>query len=149
MRRHIVKLSADEREQLRVLTRTGSAKAQELTRAHILLNADENGPGLKDEHIATALSVTVQTVERIRKRYNAEGLKSIRRKPRPDKGIPRKIDGAVEARLIALACSDVPNEAPRWTLSMLADEVVRLEVLDSLSLESVRQVLKKTRSSHT
>ncbi len=149
MRRHIVKLNAAEREQLRVLTRTGSAKAQALTRAHILLNADENGPALKDKAIATALGITVQTVERIRKRYNAEGLNAVQRKPRPDKGIPRKIDGAVEARLIALACSDVPNEAPRWTLSMLADEVVRLEVLDSLSLESVRQVLKKTRSSHT
>lgn len=149
MKRHEVKLSAAEREQLRVLTRTGSAKAQALTRAHILLNADENGPALKDKAIATALGITVQTVERIRKHYNAEGLNAVQRKPRLDRGVPRKVDGVVEARLLALACSDVPNEAPRWTLSMLAGELVRLEVVDSLSLESVRQVLKKTRSSHT
>jgi transposase len=146
MKRHIVKLSAAEHEQLRILTRTGSAKAQELRRAHILLNADENGPALKDEYIATALGITVQTVERICKRYCAKGLeKAVRRKPRPDKGVPRKLDGAVEARLLALACSDAPNEAPRW----LADEIVRLDALDSLSLESVCQVLKKTRLSHT
>ncbi len=130
------------------MTRPGSAKAQELTRARILLNADENGPALKDKAVATALGITVETVERIRKRYNAEGLNAVQRKPRPNKGIPRKLDAAVAARLIAPACSDVPNEAPRWTLSMLADEVVRLAVLDRLSLESVRQVLKKTRSSH-
>jgi transposase len=105
---------------------------------------------LSDEQISSALGVTVQTIERVRKHYCLEGLeRAVHRQPRPDKGIPKKVDGNVEARLIALACSDAPGEASRWTLSMLADELVRLELVDSISIEQVRKTLKKTRSSRT
>jgi hypothetical protein len=150
MKRHRVKLSKTDRAWLETFTRQGSAKAQELTRARILLSADEGGAALKDEQISSALGVTVQTIERVRKHYCLAGMeRAVHRQPRPDKGIPKKVDGEVEARLIALACSDAPGEAPRWTLKMLADELVRLELLESISIEQVRKTLKKTRSSRT
>jgi hypothetical protein len=150
MKRRRIKLSEADRAWLEKFTKQGSTKAQELTRARILLSADENGAALQDHQMALALGVTVQTVERIRKRYCLEGLKrAVHRQPRPDKGIPRKVDGEVEARLIALACSDAPGEAPRWTLKMLAEELVELKLAESISIEQVRKTLKKTRSSHT
>lgn len=150
MKRHRVTLSEADRTWLERFTRQGSAKAQELTRARVLLSADEDGAALKDEQISRALGVTVQTIERIRKHYCQEGLaRAVQRQARPDKGIPKKVDGNVEARLIALACSDAPGDAPRWTLKMLADELVRLELLESISIEQVRKTLKKTRSSRT
>jgi transposase len=150
MKQHRVKLSEADRAWLERFTRQGSAKAQELTRARVLLSADEDGAALKDEQISVALGVTVQTIERIRKHYCQEGLeRAVHRQPRPDKGIPRKVDGEAEGHLIALACSDAPGDAPRWTLKMLADELVRLELVESISIEQVRKTLKKTRSSHT
>jgi transposase len=150
MKRHRVRLSEADKARLETFTRQGSGKAQELTRARVLLSADEGGAALRDTQISKALGVTVQTVERIRKHYCSQGLeRAVQRQARPDRGIPRKVDGELEARLITLACSQAPGEAPRWTLKMLADELVRLELVDSISHEQVRKTLKKTRSSHT
>jgi transposase len=96
MKRHRVKLSEAERTQLETFTRQGSAKAQELTRARILLSADEDGAALKDEQISSALGVTVQTIERVRKHYCQEGMeRAVHRQSRPNKGIPKKVDGNV------------------------------------------------------
>lgn len=150
MKLHKIKLSLQEREQLQAIALTGTAKAQESTRARILLAADqgEHGPAAKDTDIASVLGVAKQTVEQTRKRYVTEGLiATVYRATHKNKGVPTKVDGRVEARIIALACSTTPNEEPRWTLSMLADQVVQLELVDSISRETVRQILKKTRSS--
>lgn len=148
MKRHLVKLSSTEREELEHITRSGEHPAQKLTRARALLLADTAGAGWPDAQIAAALGVAEETVRRLRKKYLTSGLEAtLERQTRSDKGQPVKIDGRVEAQLIALACSPAPDERPRWTLSLLADRLVKLEVVESLSYESVRQVLKKTHSS--
>lgn len=150
MKRHRVKLSPEDRRRLEAIAHTGGAKAQESTRARLLLAADEAGPALKDNEIALALGLTEQTIERVRKKYVTHGLEaSIYRAAHRNKGVPTKVDGRVEAQIIALACGPTPNEEPRWTLSMLADRLVKLELVESISLERVRQALKKTSSSHT
>lgn len=150
MKQHRVNLTAEERERLQAIAHTGSAKAQESTRARILLASDEHSPALKDEEIARALGVTRQTVEIVRKKYVSHGLlATVYRASHKNKGVPIKIDGRVEAHIVALACSPAPDDKPRWTLSLLADRLVQLEVVDGLSHESVRSVLKKTRLSLT
>jgi hypothetical protein len=113
-----------------------------------LLKADQgtNGPGWPDDRIGEALEVTVQTVERIRKQLVEEGFDAVlARRPYTQKVSRKKIDGMVEAHLIALACSEPPTGRARWSLRLLADRVVKLGYVDSLSHEAVRQALKKTR----
>ena len=150
MKRHRVKLSEVDRDWLRLFSRTGSAKVQEFKRAQILLAADEGGAGLKDADIAKALGGSHATVYSTRKRCLESGVqRAVARKVRKDRGIPEKVDGRVEAHLIALACSATPNEEPVWTLKMLADKLVELELVDAISREKVRQVLKKTSSSRS
>lgn len=147
MKKYRVTLMAEEREQLRGLLARGKADVRKLKHAQILLKADEaeGGAGWGDECIATALEVGTATVERVRRRFVTEGLAAALRAYRVGSRIyKRKLDGAQEAHLIALACSPPPQERGRWTLKLLADRMVALGYVDSLSYETVRQTLKKT-----
>lgn len=145
-KKYIVDLTVEEREELEALISSGVDSARKLTRARILLKADE---GWTDKAISEALDVGRATVERVRKRFvEWGGIAAIeRRKPR--RRYERKLDGDAEARLIALACSAPPEGYERWTLRLLAERVVQLKAVDveSVSHETVRQVLKKTTSS--
>lgn len=144
MKRHIVALTPEERDRLRDFTRTGHRSAQAIIRARILLAADTQGEAKHDADIARSLGVSLRTVENTRKRHCTQGLEAVlERQARQDKGQPVKLDGRVQAHLVALACSSTPNNEPFWTLSMLADRLVKLELVQSVSRESVRQVLKK------
>jgi transposase len=142
-KRYIVTLTEDERAHLLTLTKKGKVSARQLTRAHILLQADAGGI---DTVIAGALHVAIATVERVRKRFVEEGLEAaLRERPRP--GGQRKLDGKQEAFLIALACSTPPEGRTSWTMQLLAHQLVELRVIDAISDETVRRTLKKTRSS--
>jgi transposase len=150
MKRYKVTLTKDERQQLRALLAAGKAAAPKLTRARILLKADASpgGPAWTDQRIVEALEVGVATVERIRQRFVEEGLDAaLSRKPQARPSRQPKFDGRAEARLIALACSAPPEGRTEWTLQLLADKLVELKIVDSVSDETVRRVLKKTRSS--
>jgi transposase len=150
MKKYRVTLTADEREQLAGLIGAGKGAAKKLTHARILLKADqaEGGPGWIDEQIAGALDVSVATIERVRRRFVEQGLESALGRKKQDKpSRERKLDGAGEARLIALACSTAPRGRVAWTLQMLADKLVELKVVDSICPETVRQTLQKTSSS--
>jgi len=150
MKKYRVTLTAEERESLVALIATGTAAAKKLTHARILLKTDqaEGGPGWIDERVAEALDVSIATIERVRQRFVEQGLEpALVRKKQDKPSRERKLDGAGEARLIALACSKVPKGRVAWTLEMLADKLVELEVVDSICPETVRQVLQKTRSS--
>lgn len=117
------------------------------TRARILLKADQsdNGPGWSDEKISEALDVTVQTIERVRKQLVEEGFDAVlSRKKYTQKVSRKKIDGDVEAHLVALSCSEPPPGRARWTLRLLADMIVELGYVQNISHEAVRQTLKKT-----
>jgi transposase len=138
-KKYIVKLTNEERQELLALTRAGEISARRMKRAQILLKADENW---KDKDIIAALNTSRSTVERIRKRYVEGGLdKALNEDPRP--GAKRKLDGRAEAHLIALACSDPPDDSNHWALRLLADELVELGMVESISHEAVRQYLKK------
>jgi hypothetical protein len=144
-----VKLIAEERAYLEHLVAQGTAAARTLTHARILLKADEGelGPSWTDEQIAEALEVNRSTVERVRQRCVEEDFDTALR-PRPSRQVRlRKLDGAGEAQLVTLACSPAPKGQQRWTLRLLADQLVALEVVDAISTETVRQTLKKTSSS--
>jgi transposase len=150
MKKYKVTLTADERNSLQDLIAAGKASAQKLAHARILLKADAapGGPAWIDTRIAEAFEVNVTTVERVRERFVEQGFEAalVRKKQdRPSR--ERKLDGQAEARLVALACSDPPLGRARWTLRLLADKLVELEVVDTVSTETVRQVLKKTNSS--
>jgi hypothetical protein len=141
-----VTLTQSERQELRQLISRGKADARKLAHARILLQADEahGGPRRTDGQIASALDTATRTVERVRERFVEQGLDAALL-PRPSKRVyARKLDGRQEAKLIALACGKPPAGKARWTLRLLADEMVELEVVDSLSYETVRQTLKKT-----
>jgi len=149
MKVYRVKLMPEERAQLLELLSKGKAAARTLTHARILLKADEGmaGPRLSDETIADMLEVNRSTVERVRTRCVEEGFEAALR-PRPSRQVhPRKLDGVQEAHLVTLACSPTPNGRARWSLRLLADKLVELEIVDAVSHETVRQTLKKTRSS--
>jgi transposase len=142
-KKYRVSLTESEREQLSNIARRGKSSAREVKRALILCQADE---GLSDEQIAEALLVGASTVSRVRRRFVEEGMESaLNERPRP--GQRRKLDGKQEAHLVAVACSQAPAGHARWTLRLLADKVVELEFADSISPETVRQVLKKTSSN--
>ena len=148
-KKYVVKLSDEERQGLQTLVSQGKAAARKITRAWILLKADEGvaGPRLSDEAIAEALDVNRSTVERVRTRCVEEGFDAALR-PRPSRQLhPRKLDGVQEAHLVTLACSPAPNGRARWSLRLLADKVVELEIVDAISHETVRQTLKKTSSN--
>ena len=142
-RKHVVKLTKDEREQLLSMIKRGTAPARKLTRARILLRSDE---GMPDRQIAEALDTSRITVWRTRKRFEEEGLGGLNERPRP--GQPRKLNGKQEAHIIAVACSKAPQGHRRWTLRLLADKVVELGFCESFSHEAIRKILKKTNSNH-
>jgi transposase len=138
-----VALTDEERDALRALLRGGKTNARKLARAHILLLADE---GKTDEEIAAALHVGDATALRVRQRFVEESLESaLSERPRP--GAARKLDGEGERTLLALACSDPPEGRAFWSLQLLADRLVELEVVEAISDETVRRVLKRGRSS--
>lgn len=140
---YVVDLTDEERTGLRDLVRKGRLSARKLTRAHILLRADE---GVVDTAIAEALHVHVATVERTRRRFVEGGVEwALSERPRPGKA--RKLDVKQEAHLIALACSKPPEGRNRWTLRLLADRLVKLEIIESISYETVRRTLKGGASS--
>ena len=147
MKKYIVHLSGKERKSLRSLVSSGKGSARMFTRARILLKADvgEGGPGWPDEKIAEALDVTVQTIERVRKQLVEEGLDAVlSRRKYIQKVSRKKLDGDAEAHLIALTCSETPKGYTRWSLRVLADRMVELGYVESISHEAVRRVLKKT-----
>jgi len=149
MKLYRVKLTPEERAQLRELLSKGKASARTLAHARILLKADEgaDGPRLTDDEIAEALEVNRSTVERVRIRCVEQGVDAALR-PRPSRQLhPRKLDGIQEAHLVALACSPAPKGRARWSLRLLTDKLVELEIVDDISHETVRQTLKKTSSS--
>lgn len=149
MKIYRVTLSAEERAELEGMTRAGKAAAAKLAHARILLLADETpgGRGWSDGRIIEALGVSKNTVCRVRERFVEQGLESaLARKPTA-RTYARKLDGRGEAHLIALACSDPPAGRSDWTLQLLADRMVAMGHVDTLSYETVRQVLKKTRPS--
>lgn len=138
-KKYIVKLTDDERQTLLELTSRGEVRARVMKRAQILLKADE---GMKDADIVIALNTSRPTVERIRKRFVEGNLeKGLYDDPRP--GSKTKLDGRGEAELIALTCSDAPDGHENWSLRLLADKLVELDVVDGISHETVRQILKK------
>ena len=150
-KRYRVTLTADERVGLTAMIGKGKADARKLAHARILLQADEadGGPGRTDADIAAALDTSTRTCERVRERFVEQGLDAALL-PKPTKRIyARALDGAQEAHLIALACSKPPAGKKRWTLRLLAGEMVELAHADAVSHETVRQTLKKTRSSRT
>jgi hypothetical protein len=147
--RHEVRLTDEERARLRTLVGRGEAPARLLTHARILLKADHGdaGPGWADAAIAGALDVGLSTVARVRQRYVAAGLAAALARKGPDRGYERKLDGAGEAHLIALACGAPPPGRARWALKLLADRLVALAVVDAISYETVRRALKQTISN--
>jgi hypothetical protein len=149
MKLYRVRLTAEERAQLQDLLSKGKAAARTLRHARILLKADEGvaGPRLTDEDIADALDVNRSTVERVRVRCVEEGFEAALR-PRPSRQLhPRKLDGVQEAHLVTLACSPAPKGRGKWSLRLLADKLVELQIVNDISHETVRQTLKKTNSS--
>jgi hypothetical protein len=147
-KRYVVTLTSTEREQLEALVRSGRRPARSITRARILLQTDQGdeGPGWEDRRVAEALGCGHRTVERIRERFVTDGLDAALAHKKPvDPPREPVLDGAAEARLIALACSATPDGRKAWTLRMLADKMVELEVVEAVSHETVRRALKKTR----
>ena len=142
MKLYHINPTEEEREGLVRLTTTGRHAAQKVIHARILLKADE---GLKDEQIVQHLNVGICTVERVRKRCTLEGIEAALN-PRARPPGNKKLDGEGEARLVQLACSEPPAGRQRWTLNLLADKLVELEVVDGISHETVRQGLEKKRA---
>ena len=143
LEQYAVRLTPEEREQLNRLVRSGKSSARIVVRGRILLKVDE---GWTAPQVAAALDVAKSTVFRIKRRYAQEGLDSVLQ-DRVQANRFRKLDDRGEAHLIALACSDAPEGHDHWTLQLLADRMVELELVESLSYETVRLKLKKTSSS--
>jgi transposase len=143
-----VRLSADQRAALGRIVRTGTHPAHARRRAAILLRADADGPdGWTDDRIAEALGINRMTVSRVRARFAAEGLGGTLHKKKAKDRQYRKLDGAQEARLVALTCSCPPEGHARWTMQLLADKLVELQVVDSIDPSTVWRALQKTNSS--
>jgi transposase len=149
MVRYKVTLTKEEHDQLQAVLNKGKHSSQQYRNACILINSDEGpyGNKLSNEQIAQVLQINSKTVERVKQRFVEAGFDAcMDRKPYPAKG-PKKADGDFEAHLIAMSCSKAPEGYARWSLRMLADKMVELEYIDSVSHETVRQVLKKTKSN--
>ena len=144
----VIRLTEEQRQALQTLVRTGTHKAHARTRAQILLRADADGPDAwPDERVAQALGVCRMTVCRVRQQFAAEGLDATLHKKRAAGRQYRKLDGAQEARLVALACSPAPDGQARWAMELLADRLVELGVVASIDPATVWRALKKTTSS--
>ena len=144
-KKYIVRLSDEERTVCQEILKNRKGSSQKFRRAQILLQADADGPGWPDVRIAEAFHCRVQTIENLRKRLVTEGFEvALEGKKRREPPTPCKLDGEAEAKLIAMRLGKPPTGYGHWTLRLLADELVALEVVDSISHETVRTVLKKT-----
>jgi transposase len=144
-KKFVVRLSDEERSVCQEIVKKFKGSSQKVRRAQILLKADADGPGWTDSRIAEAFNCRVQTIENLRKRLVTEGFElALEGKKRQEPPTPCKLDGAAEAQLIAMRLGKPPAGYGHWTLRLLADELVALEVVDSISHETVRTVLKKT-----
>ena len=144
-KKYIVRLTGEEREGLKALVSKGRASAQKIRRAQALLKVDADGPNWTDQGAAEAFGMRANTVAEIRQRFVEEGLdRALDRKQPDEPPRRRKLDGAGEARLIAVACGEPPEGRARWTLRLLAGQLVELAIVDRISHETVRQTLKKT-----
>lgn len=146
---HVIQLTGEERAELEQWLHSGHRSARSQTHARILLKADggPDGPGWLDSQICEAFEVSPSSVYRVRKRFAQEGLPAALNRRPPSRRRPRLLDGEQEARLVALACSSPPEGQARWTLHLLADRMVTLQYVESVSYETVRRTLKKTSSS--
>lgn len=150
-KKYVVWLSTEERATLEGLIRSGKRSAQLLTKARILLKADvsDAGEGWSDGRIAEALDTSVSNIERTRRQLVTEGFEAVlTRKYNPKSARPRIFDGEAEARLIALACGPAPEGCARWTLRLLEEKVVELNIVETASDNTIGRTLKKTCSSH-
>jgi transposase len=147
MKKYVITLRSQEREQLAAVVRKGKVAASKRLHAQLLLQADSgvDGPAWTDEEISAALAVHPTTVANVRQRGVEEGVEAALQRRGSRRQYQRKLDGEQEAHLIAVACSEPPVGQKRWTLRLLADKLVELEVVDRIARETVRQTLKKTR----
>jgi transposase len=145
--KYVVRLTAGQRRELERLAATGKRSAATITRARILLKADTTHEGWTDERIAEALDTSPATAARVRKKFVQHGWEAAVHRKRPTGRQYRKLDGAQEARLATLACSPPPEGQTRWTMKLLADKLVELEVIEAIDPATVCRTLKKTRSS--
>jgi len=144
-KRYMVRLTTEEREHLEQFVSKGKRAAYKIKHANILLKADADGPGWSDEAIAGAFSVHANTVRNVRQRFVERGIDAaIERKKQDAPSRKPILDGEKQAHLLAMACSQPPEGHARWTLLLLAEEMVRLEVVERISYETVRRALKKT-----
>jgi len=146
MVKYRVTLTEQERESLEEIVSKGSHKSQKVLNSLILLNVDENQPKtsrLVNESISKVLHISMKKIDRVKKRFVEEGLDVALLGHPKEREYERKVDGDLEAKLIALSCSEAPEGYSRWSLRLLADKVVELKYIDSLSYETVRRVLKK------
>ena len=145
-KKFVVRLSEEERGVCQAIIKKLKGTGQKFRRAQILLKADVDGPGWTDAKIAEAFDCRTQTIEELRKRLVLEGFEqTLNGKKRAEPPTPCKLDGEGEAKLIAMRLGKPPSGYGHWTLRLLADEIVALEVVDAISHETVRQVLKKTK----
>lgn len=146
MIRYRIKLTKSEVEELKQIINKGAHSSQTFRAAYILLNCDEGKYSSKvtNEQIAQVLKVGMRTIDRIKKRFVEEGMEAVLERRSPSRVYERKADGEVEAKLVALCCSEPPKGYARWSLRLLADKMVELKYVDSLSHVTVRSVLKKT-----
>jgi transposase len=149
-KKYVVRLTEEERQQIEKLVRRGRAHARSLLYGRILLKADADGPDRwTDERISEALEVSTDTVARERRRFCEDGLEVALMPKKPGRPRRRVLDGRAEAHLVALACSDPPEERGSWTLRLLADRMVELRHVSGVSHETVRRTLKKTNCAPT
>ena len=148
-KKYKVTLTDDERQDLITLVNKGKAAARKITRARILLLADESeaGASWSDDRIVEALGVSRRTVERTREKCVESGLEAALNHKRTQRPQSKRLDGEAEARLVQLACTDAPDGRERWTMQMLADKLIELEIVETISDETVRTTLKKTNSN--
>lgn len=147
-KKYHVYLTAEEKEHLKQIVKKGIGRARQIQRAHILLKADvSEGQGWTDQQIRDTFHLARNTVSKIRKRFSEVGLEETVKRKHPNREYVTRLDGEQEAHLVALACSEPPEGHARWTLRLLAEHMVTLEYVDSVSYETVRQVLKKRPST--
>ena len=147
-KKYHVYLTEAEKDYLKQLVKSGTARARQIQRAHILLKADvSEGQGWTDQQIRDTFHLARNTVSKIRKRFTEVGLEETVKRKHPDRDYVTRLDGEQEAHLVALACSEPPEGHARWTLRLLAAHMIQLEYMESVSYETVRQVLKKRAST--
>ena len=150
MKKYKVMLEKDEKDNLESITQRGNHKSQKVINALILLNCDEGGfqdHSMKNKDVAAVLKVSMRKIDRVKKRFVEEGMEIALNGRKGERVYKKKADGDFEAHLVTLSCSEPPEGFSRWSLRLLADQVVELNYVDSISYETVRRVLKKTKSN--